>query len=92
MACVEYMSIIERAKELNALVVANEHRYFGISQPYGLNYTQYPTWDPTLMKPLTFDNTLRDGISLISWIKSTKYPYTKDSKVIMLNWQRFVRL
>jgi hypothetical protein len=28
MACAEYTSIIDWAKELNALIVANEHRYF----------------------------------------------------------------
>jgi hypothetical protein len=37
------------------------------------------------MKPLTFDNTLRDGISLLSWIKNTKYPAGKDSKVIPIS-------
>ena len=85
MACAEYTSIWDWAQELNALVVANEHRYFGISIPYGLNYTEAATWNPALMKPLTIDNALHDTISLISWLESEAYPAAKNAEVIMMS-------
>lgn len=82
--CVEFMNLMNWAKEINALVVTNEHRYFGISTPYGLNYSEFATWDTALMKPLTPDNVLRDSVSLITYIKTKAYPSAKDSKVILL--------
>jgi hypothetical protein len=65
--------------------VANEHRYFGISIPYGLNYSLASTWDPALMKPLTLDNALHDGISLMTWLKSTAYPSAKNAPIILIS-------
>ena len=83
-SCSEFQYLPTWAKELNALIVTNEHRYFGISTPYGLNFTEYATWDTAVMKPLTLDNVLRDGISLITHIKNQAFPSAKNAKVIMI--------
>lgn len=84
-ACLESMEIVNWAEELNALMVTIEHRYFGISTPYGLNYTEFATWSTASMKPLTIQNALQDTISLITWIKTEAYPSAKDANVIMIS-------
>ena len=83
MICLEHQIVPEWAQELSALMVVIEHRYFGISCPYGLNYSDYPSWNPTLLKPLTLENALLDGISLLRWIKEVAYPSAKDAKVLV---------
>ena len=82
-SCIEYGIAPEWAKEMNGLMVAIEHRYFGLSCPYGLNYSEFSTWDPSLFKPLSFQNALFDGLTLLNWIKTVAYPDTKDAKVII---------
>lgn len=83
MACVDFMSVTEWAKDLDALVMILEHRYFGPSCPYGLNYSLKATWDPKLMAPLTLDNVLMDGVNFLNWVKNSAYPTAKDSQVIV---------
>ena len=83
--CVDFSISVEWAKELNGLMVAIEHRYFGISIPYGLQYSEYSTWDTSLLKPLTMQNALLDGLNLLNWIKTVAYPSTIDSKVLLLS-------
>ncbi len=54
--CLEGTSLLALANELGGLVVSQEHRYFGDSCPYGLNYTERADWNPKLLEPLTLDN------------------------------------
>lgn len=75
--------IAEWAQDVGALIVGIEHRYFGLSWPYGLNYTVKSTWNPKLLKPLTLQNVISDGVSLVTWIKNVKNLAAKDAKVIM---------
>ena len=70
------------AQELDALIISLEHRYFGISTPYGLNYTEHANWDPKLLKPLTIKNVLADSISFITWVKKAGFPAAAEAKVI----------
>ena len=93
--CVDDQAIPVWAQELGALVVSAEHRYFGLSCPYNLNYSQAADWDPQLLRPLTLRNILADGISLLEWIKSVKYPAAKHAKVIVFGGKQkksFVRI
>lgn len=66
-------------------MVAIEHRYFGLSCPYALKYSEFSTWNPTSLKPLTLENALFDGISLLYWIKTVAYPAAKEAKVIVVS-------
>lgn len=79
--CLEHGSLLEYAKELGALVVALEHRYFGSSCPYGLNYSEINTWTPSELKALTLDNVLHDSIRFLTWLKESD-PRIKDAKVL----------
>src|SRR5262249_48677257 len=81
MTCVEDTHIPEWAKEVGALIVALEHRYFGLSCPYGLNYTERSSWKPGVLKPLTLENVLGDGVGFVSWVKQVAYPAARDAKV-----------
>jgi hypothetical protein len=80
--CLEVLSLPDYAAELGALVVTLEHRYFGISVPYGLNYTEKSSWDPDVLKSLTLDNVLADTVVFAKWLKQE---YGKDSEVIVLS-------
>ncbi|KUJ13345.1 uncharacterized protein LY89DRAFT_672563 [Mollisia scopiformis] len=81
--CPEYSIGLKWAQKFNGLMVGIEHRYFGMSCPYGLNYSENANWDSSLLAPLTLENALRDAVSLLAWIKTVAYPTAKDSKVIM---------
>jgi hypothetical protein len=61
-----------------------EHRYFGISCPYGLNYTEMATWPVPLLKPLTLENVLIDSVTFVNWAQRN-YAGAADSKVIYLS-------
>lgn len=82
MACIEETTLPEWAQEIGALIVSLEHRYFGISVPYGLNYTEHASWDPKLLKPLSIENALSDSVSFITWVKNVGVTTAKDAKVI----------
>ena len=88
MTCVEATALAEWAPELGALMVIAEHRYFGLSCPYGLNYTEASDWNPKLLKDLTLDNVFLDAISLLTWVKTTAYPTAKDAKIIASGGKR----
>ena len=81
--CNDFTSLPIYAEQLGALVLGIEHRYFGISIPFGLNYSEKRIWPTELLKPLTLDNVLDDGVSLLNWVKST-VPGAHSSKVIII--------
>ncbi|KAI1385661.1 serine carboxypeptidase S28-domain-containing protein [Hypoxylon trugodes] len=80
--CAEQISIFDFAKTLGALVVSIEHRYFGISIPYGLKWEENPVWPTESLDPLTIENVSLDTISLLRWVKKT-VPGAEDSKAIL---------
>ena len=75
MICLEDLILPTWAKDLGALAVTMEHRFFGESKPNNLvNLTQrYET--------LTLDNVMEDSVNFIIWIKDTVNG-TRDSPVI----------
>lgn len=66
------------------MLIVLEHRYFGISTPFGLNYSEASTWPVEMLKPLTLDNVLLDGVTVTDWAKR-HYPGAQDSKVIYVS-------
>lgn len=82
-SCLEYQALYGYAKELGALAVGLEHRYFGLSCPYGLNFTKAATWETSQMDGMTLDNVLSDGVSLLSWLTAGANPVAKGAKVIV---------
>lgn len=84
LTCAEDTAIRTWAEELGALAVSLEHRYFGLSCPYGLNYSEAATWDISQMDGLTLENVLLDGVSFITWLTSGGYPAAKGAKVIVI--------
>jgi dipeptidyl-peptidase-2 len=88
--CLEVLSGPASAKELGALLVGLEHRYFGISVPNGLNYTERATWPVALLKPLTLDNVLLDAVAFVDWIKR-KYN-CENCKVISISGELVDRI
>lgn len=85
MTCMESLSVEDWAERLGALAISLEHRYFGQSIPYGLNYTEYASWDPSVYEHLTLENVLRDGVYFVNWIKNAAYPEAKDAKVYVFS-------
>lgn len=85
MTCLESLSVEDWAERLGALAISLEHRYFGQSAPYGLNYTEYAKWDPSVYEHLTLDNVLRDGVSFVNWIKNAVYPQTKNANAYVIS-------
>ena len=85
--CPEYLTpLVDMAEEMGALLVSLEHRYYGISYPYGINATEVTDWKSMApkMKQLTYNNILKDGHSFLAWIKNHAYPSAKDAKVVTL--------
>lgn len=68
--CLEVLSIPDYAAELGAVAVEFEHRYFGVSVPYGLNYSEKSSWDPELLQPLTIENVVADVVVFAKWLRS----------------------
>lgn len=75
----------EYAQELGALVVQLEHRYFGLSCPYGLNYSDTTSWPVSDLQPLTWQNVLADTIYFLNWLKKEAYPSAADAPVIAVS-------
>jgi dipeptidyl-peptidase-2/lysosomal Pro-X carboxypeptidase len=75
MICLEDLILPTWAKELGALAVTLEHRFFGKSNPNNFeNLTvRYDT--------LTLDNVLEDSVNFITWIKENVNG-ARDSPVI----------
>lgn len=84
MICLEQLAGPAWAAGLGALVVVLEHRYFGISCSYRLNYTEMATWPVPLLKPLTLDNVLLDSVTFVKWVQRN-YAGAADSKVIYVS-------
>lgn len=82
LTCLETTMFPTWAKELNALAVGLEHRYFGASCPYGLNYSQVATWPVSAWDQLVLDNVMSDAATFLGWVK-TQYDGAADAKVIM---------
>jgi Serine carboxypeptidase S28 len=82
--CLEELAGPVWAQELGALLVSLEHRYFGISCPYGLNYTEKASWPVESLKPLTLDNVQLDAVTFVDWVKS-HYAGAHNSKVIFVS-------
>lgn len=79
-----YSNVIsEYAVELQAIVVAIEHRYFGYSFP--------PDFDGSTKSysALTLDNVLMDSVALINHIKKS-VPGAQDSKVVATGGMRIL--
>lgn len=87
--CSEMTPIFDWAAELGSLVIGIEHRYFGNSCPYGLNYTDRASWDTKLLEPLSLDNVLMNGVTFVTYVKEVAYPAAKDGKVIMISGALF---
>ncbi|EXJ58999.1 hypothetical protein A1O7_06430 [Cladophialophora yegresii CBS 114405] len=81
-SCVEYQAVYTYAEELGALAVGLEHRYFGASCPYGLNYSLAATWETSKMDAMTLDNVLSDGVAFLTWLTAGANPIAKGAKVI----------
>ena len=65
------------AKELGGIAAAIEHRYFGLSAPFGND-----SYSRENIKYLTLDNTMADGVSFVDMIRSN-VTGAHDSKVIL---------
>ncbi|KAF2100140.1 hypothetical protein NA57DRAFT_75640 [Rhizodiscina lignyota] len=70
------------ADELGGMAISLEQRYYGLSTPPGLNYTENTNWTNADMKYLTLENSLLDAVTFVEWIRCN-YPGAKDSKVIV---------
>lgn len=81
--CLEYQIVYDYASQLGALAVGLEHRYFGLSCPYGLNFTMTATWETSQMDAMTLDNALSDGVSLLTWLTAGPNAVAKGAKVIV---------
>lgn len=81
--CAEYTVLSEWVKDLGAIMVVIEHRYFGISVPHGLNFSEKATWNPSSLKELTLDNVFMDSISLLNWVKTVAFPDAEHANVIV---------
>jgi dipeptidyl-peptidase-2/lysosomal Pro-X carboxypeptidase len=81
--CVDTSIAYTWAKETNGIAVVLEHRYFGVSVPFGVdnpaNATQQPYFDY-----LTLDNVLEDGVTFLESVKKN-VTGAQDSKVIVLS-------
>ena len=86
--CSEELAAPTWAKELGALLIVLEHRYFGISTPYGLNFSEASGWPVEALKPLTLENVLLDGVTVSAWAKRY-YPGAQDSRVIYISGKTF---
>ncbi|XDG05311.1 hypothetical protein ABKA04_004926 [Annulohypoxylon sp. FPYF3050] len=80
--CLEWFSIYDHAKELGALAVTIEHRYFGHSIPFGLKQEDNPNWPTSALEPMTLENIDLDTITFLEWVKKT-VPGAEKSKVII---------
>ena len=81
LGCFEYFSFMEYAEDIGALVVGIEHRFFGLSVPGNLSWTDQLSWPTSSLSSLTIDNVLLDAVELVKWIRST-VPGAKESKTI----------
>ena len=79
--CLEDLALPTFAKELGALMVGIEHRYFGASIPYGLNVSQSANWTLQQWGALSLENVLDDSVTLLKWLKKTNHSL-ENSKVI----------
>lgn len=72
--CLERFAMVDYAQELNALLVNLEHRYFGLSCPFGLNYSNTAAWPVSDLQYLTWPNVLADAAYFLDWVKTSAYP------------------
>ncbi|KAI1088007.1 peptidase S28 [Rostrohypoxylon terebratum] len=79
--CLERLSLYDHAKELGALAVTLEHRYFGHSIPYGLKQDD-PNWPTSALEPMTLENIDLDTLTFLEWVKKT-VPGAEKSKIII---------
>jgi hypothetical protein len=79
--CVEELQMYEWAEEFGALLLTIEHRYFGISMPFGLKWEDNEQWPTHVLKPLTLSNVQLDSVRLIEHVKEA-VPGANDSKVV----------
>ncbi|KLO17492.1 peptidase S28 [Schizopora paradoxa] len=78
MGCTEQYSIAAWAEESNGMMLTLEHRYFGLSLPFGND-----SFTNENIGFLTLDNVLLDAVNFVEWIRST-VPGANDSKVIVM--------
>lgn len=69
-------NFIDYAKDLGAMVITLEHRFFGTSFPAGFEGKKKD------FAPLTLDNIVQDAVTFIEYIKKT-VPGAATSKVIV---------
>jgi hypothetical protein len=79
--CAELPQFGEWAEEFGAMLVSIEHRYFGISMPFGLEWEHNADWSARVLAPLTLENAQMDSVRLIEYIKRT-IPGARNSPVI----------
>nr|POE88044.1 lysosomal pro-x carboxypeptidase [Quercus suber] len=70
-ACIEKTSLYEFAEETGALALSLEHRFFGNSAPFSLNFSDNAEWPTKDLASLTLDNVLLDSVRFVEWIQST---------------------
>ena len=83
LACQSLMVLSSYAEQLGAMMVSLEHRYFGKSNPFGLNYSESPSWTAHDLRALTLDNVLHDTVNFFHWLKQ-KDERIRDAPVIVL--------
>ena len=91
LVCADFTAILDWAQQLGALAVSLEHRYFGLSCPYGLNYSNAATWETSQMDALTLENVLLDGISFLTWLTTGGYPAASGAKVIVIGGELLLK-
>ena len=65
------------AQQLGGMSVSLEHRYFGLSLPFGND-----SYTNDNFQFLTLDNVMADAVSFVEMLQST-FPGAKDSKCIV---------
>ncbi|KAF2101770.1 hypothetical protein NA57DRAFT_73210 [Rhizodiscina lignyota] len=69
--CLADTAIPEHAKQLGAMMVSLEHRYWGSSCPFGLNCSDFPSRTTHDLRALTLDNVLHDTVKFLKWLKQS---------------------
>jgi len=77
-ACTEQLAISAWAAETGGLLLSLEHRYFGMSLPFGND-----SFTNDNLKFLSLDNVLLDSVAFVDWIRNTVQG-TNDSQVIVM--------
>eukprot|EP00940_MAST-03C_sp_MAST-3C-sp2_P001488 g1488.t1 len=70
----------ENAASLGALLVFGEHRFYGLTLPFG----PVEKNSPQELQYLSLEQSLADHVALVTHVKSVVFPNAKDSKVVAI--------